>query len=228
MNGTLQCIDVCFDRTDARKKSRPVLQDLNVQFEAGRVARIAGETGSGKTTLIHLLAGLIRPTRGEIRADGRAVSRWVSTHRDLWRRNVGIVFQRTYLIEELTVLENVLLPLVPRKSFHGKLTDTAWSVLEDLHLGHLAGEKVSFLSGGERQRVGVARAMAVRPSILLADEPTAHQDRGVTEHLKTLFKNYAKNRNAVAIIAGHDTRLEEAGFSDDAFVMDDGRLRKVG
>jgi ABC-type lipoprotein export system ATPase subunit len=114
-----------------------VLESVAADFSPGTVSLVTGNTGSGKSTLLHLLAGLLRPTAGEVWADGLPVSRWPSRHRDPWRQQVGIVFQHLALIPDLTVAENLLLPMIPRK--------ITWSRMQEEILRQLADADLSAL-----------------------------------------------------------------------------------
>ena len=202
---------------------RIVLKNVSAVFPRGGLSLVTGATGAGKSSLLHLLAGLLRPTSGEVLADGAPVSRWSAAHRDRWRRRVGIVFQAANLFSELSVLENVILPLVPRAASLTALRAAGREVLAQLALAHLAGAQASQLSGGERQRTALARALVGRPDFLIADEPTAHQDpanaEGVLQALAAL-----RRRNAVVVVAAHDPRVVAAGVADHRWRLDAGRL----
>ena len=113
MNSAIACrnLSVVFDPGNG--KTRVVLDELNGTFPAGRVSIVTGAIGAGKTTLLNTLAGLKRPTAGEVVVNGGAVSRWIGVHRDRWRRQAGIIFQHDHLLYDFTVLENAMLPLIP-------------------------------------------------------------------------------------------------------------------
>ncbi len=224
MKQGLECRRLSFNRLFPDGSEKPIICGLNAAFAAGHLAHIAGETGAGKSTLLHLLAGLLRPTEGEVLADGQPVSRWVATHRDLWRRKVGIVFQSDRLVGDLSALENVYLPLIPRGYRMFDCRALAVDALVRLRAGALADEKVSRLSGGERQRVAIARALVSKPPFILADEPTAHQDResavAVIETLRA-----AAAGGAVVIVTAHDARLLAPGIMPHRYRIEGGRLR---
>ncbi|MGD8721014.1 MAG: ATP-binding cassette domain-containing protein, partial [Desulfobacterales bacterium] len=179
-----------------------------------------------KSTLLHVLAGLLRPIQGKVVVDGEAVSRWVSSHRDRWRRRVGIVFQHDRLLGDLSAVENVLLPLVPRGGDLKECRRSALAALGRLNVDPLADKLVRNLSGGERQRVAIARALVAQPSFLFADEPTAHQDHKSTEEiLKTLAA--AAAAGAVVVVTAHDPRILEAGATGGRFRLEQGRLKAL-
>ena len=222
MSTGIQLCNVGLQRP-ARNGARTVLANVSAAFPAGRVALITGETGSGKSTLLHILGALLKPTEGEVYADGQPVSRWTARYRDCWRQRVGLVLQHFHLIRELTVMENLMLPLLPHGDCLPELRRRAWNALIQTDLTHLAGEKPLTLSGGERQRVAVARAIVAEPAYLIADEPTAHQDLGHTRALLAIFQRRARE-GSVVIIAGHDQRLQETDGADDCYELQNKRL----
>ena len=186
-----------------------VLDNIDAVFRDGQVALITGPTGAGKSTLLHLLGAMLPPTSGEIWADGQPVSRWPASHRDAWRRKVGFVFQHLHLRSDLTVMENLLLPLVPRLGRDPGAACGIEALLERLDLTGMRGERLQVLSGGQRQRVAVGRALAGAPAFLLLDEPTAFQDDEQTSRLLTLFAETAA-RGACVVVSSHDQRLRAA------------------
>ena len=226
MERGIECrrLTVAYRTPDAREKV--VIDDLSAQFEAGQMTLIEGANGSGKSTLLHALAGLLRPVKGEVVVDGEAVSRWVSAHRDRWRRGVGIVFQHDRLLGDLSAVENVLLPLIPRGGGLKECRRSALAALSRLSVDPLADKIVCNLSGGERQRVAIARALVAQPSFLFADEPTAHQDhKSAEEILKTLAA--AAAAGAVVVVTAHDPRILEAGATGDRYRLAQGRLKAL-
>jgi ABC-type lipoprotein export system ATPase subunit len=202
----LACKSIVVMRRDSRGEEHPVLDGLDATFGPGMVTVVEGPTGAGKSTLLHVLGGLLRPDQGEVLADGQAVSRFTAAHRDRWRRQVGLVFQTPYLLSGLTVLENVMLPLVPRGLAVGRLRAQALATLEQTAVAHLAGRDPSELSGGERQRVSLARALVGEPRFLLADEPAAHQDPAGLANVSDRLAAAART-GAVVVVASHDPRL---------------------
>jgi ABC-type lipoprotein export system ATPase subunit len=226
MNSTtkgLQCLDVSFFRRGANGKEEAVIREVNAVFPAGRVSLITGAMGAGKSTFLHILAGLLRPAQGVVLADGYPVSRWISSHRDLWRRKVGVVFQNHHLLGDLTALENIILPMIPRVHDIMDLRVRGTRVLEELGIPRLAGKGVGALSGGERQRVSIARALVSEPQFLLLDEPTAHQDdRGSAVILGCLAE--ARKCNTTVVVVTHDLRIVEAGIADNCRRLEDGCL----
>lgn len=198
----------CSNLNFAWPGNRPVLDGLQATFAAGRPALVTGPTGSGKSTLLHLLGALLKPTGGEIQADGRPVSRWSEPHREVWRRRVGMVFQHLHLVPDLTVLENVLLPFIPRTMDWADLVQMAGALLDRLDLASTCEDALHMLSGGQRQRVALARALVGDPAYLLLDEPTSFQDDSQTRSVLALLSERA-DQGACVVVCSHDMRLRE-------------------
>lgn len=205
---------------------RSVLRSVQASFAAGEIAVVRGPTGAGKSTLLHLLAGLLRPTSGQVRYGDQIVSRFVGHHRERYRRRVGMAFQQPHLLADLSIMENVMLPLVPRAVSAGALRTAAAAALEQLSLGALAGHAASELSVGEQQRVGLARAVVSEPPILLADEPTAHQDAEAVGLVVRCLER-AKRRGAVVVVASHDSRLLGGTAPDRSWELRRGILTEL-
>jgi putative ABC transport system ATP-binding protein len=183
-----------------------VLHDLALQVESGRLTAITGRSGSGKSTLLHLLAGLDLPTSGDVHVLDTPISRLDATGRALVRRaHIGVVTQGTDLVPFLTAQETVELAL----SMRGAPTAPAAATLAAVGLEELAGQRVARLSMGERQRVAVARALAARPAILLADEPTARLDEANARAVGELFTELAVGLGTAIVCATHDPVLIE-------------------
>jgi len=222
----MHCHGLGFDRPMARGLKRSVLKRIDATFHPGRIALITGATGAGKSTLLHLLGGMMRPTVGDVRVGQEAVSRWVTAHRDMWRRNVGIVFQQPHLFDDMTVLENVAVPMIPRGVRLAELRMRALDIISRLGLSHLTCDRAGALSLGECQRVSIARALVCEPSVLLCDEPTAYQDpESIALVLKALAD--ARDRQAVVVVTGHDPRLTQTRFGDDHYMLKRGRLSEL-
>ena len=219
----IQCRALRFVRSDDRRGPACILDGIEAGFEAGRMALITGETGAGKSTLIHLLAGLLRPTSGEVVTDEGVVSRFTAPHRDRWRRRVGIVFQDLHLPGDWTVLESVLLRAVPRPLPWPDLLQAAHGALSQTHCGDLARQRVSRLSGGQRQRVAMARAMMGDPGYLFLDEPTAFQDDRHVADLLALWDGLTR-QGVCLVVSSHDPRLRKASQFHRRWVLADGRL----
>ena len=173
----------------------------------GESALLLGESGCGKTTLLHLLGGLLEPYQGEIKIDGHELSQWQGAQRDAFRgKNIGYVFQRNHLIGSLTVKQNLLLaPYLIGQ--HQSISDVL-SLLDRFGIATQANKKISALSAGQRQRVAIARAVLNKPKVLLADEPTSSLDDKHCETVIDLLQQLAVEHSTTLIIATHDQRLK--------------------
>lgn len=223
----ISCHNLCFSRSSSGRGEKTVLDQVNCSFSAGEVSLITGNTGAGKSTLLHVLAGLIRPSSGEVQVDGSPVSRWVTAHKDLWRRKAGIVFQQPHLLSGMTALENVMSPLIPRGSRLAEIRKAGLHSLERLNAISLAGKEVTALSGGEKQKIAMARSLAAGPEALFADEPTAHQDDESAGLMLDLFREETL-RGCVVVIAAHDHRILRSGIAGRRFMIVSGKVHKVG
>jgi ABC-type lipoprotein export system ATPase subunit len=188
---------------------RPVLDDLSWQFRTGSFTAVVGRSGSGKTTLLHLLAGLDRQTAGEVFVAGRELGSLQRAEvAALRRREIALITQEPGLVPYLTARENVRLALKVRGAVD-PAGDVAADALTEVGLGHRLDHQADRLSAGERQRVAIARALAVRPSILLADEPTARLDQANARAVGRLLAHVAHENGAAVICATHDAALIE-------------------
>ena len=226
MPTVLECrnLTYCYPNGNPSAAAVPLLQCIDAVFPGGQVSLVSGPSGAGKSTLLHLLAGLLRPTGGEIVADGQPVSRWLTAHRDRWRRRVGIIFQQDHLINHLTALENVMLPLIPRSGGPRHWRTRSQEMLARLDVAALSGKMISTLSGGQRQRVAGARALVDAPDYVLADEPAAHQDFENACRVGDLLRQ-AANRGAVVIVVAHDRHVADWLRVDQHLILANGILQ---
>lgn len=180
----------------------------DILCKEGETLLVTGNSGVGKTTLLHLLGGLLRPKSGEISIDNTAINFFSERKLDHFRgKNIGLVLQQSHFVEAFTVLENVALAswLVTGK----QKTQKAKQLLEHLDLGEQLYKLPSQLSIGQQQRVSIARALINEPKLLLADEPTSSLDDENTFKVANLLENLAKEFNTALVIVTHDSRLKE-------------------
>lgn len=183
-----------------------------IDFKAFAVARgenclLLGESGCGKTTLLHLLGGLLRTSAGTIRINNTELGPLSETELDQFRgRHIGFVFQRNHLITALNVEQNLL--VAPYLSRAGSAASRAAEVLDELNLPELRSAKVSTLSQGQAQRVAIARALMNKPGVILADEPTSALDDKNCDAVTELLLRVAKEYQTTLVIATHDSRLK--------------------
>ncbi|WP_291787469.1 ATP-binding cassette domain-containing protein [Cecembia sp.] len=177
-----------------------------LELKAGEQLLILGKSGSGKTTVLNMLGGLLKPKRGEIIIDGTSIYQLKGAALDKFRgRNIGIIFQKPHILSPLTVEENLKLA----NFFSGTNGNKNESLLNDLDILDKRKARVYTLSEGEAQRVSIARALANSPKIILADEPTASLDDINAANVVKLLKEQAEKFNAVLIIVTHDQRVKD-------------------
>ncbi|GAA5441263.1 ABC transporter ATP-binding protein [Deinococcus caeni] len=203
-----------------RYGSLTALRGVSLRVEAGEVVAVTGPSGSGKSTLLHLLGGLDVPQEGEVWWAGTRVDTLDTQVRATRRAGqVGLVFQHHYLLDDLTVIENVLIP----SRLAGQRDEArARDLLARVGLGGREAALPGVLSGGERQRVAVARALAARPATVLADEPTGSLDRANAQAVAQLLVNLAREERAGVLFVTHDDRL--AAFADRTLHLLDGQF----
>ncbi|HEX6085938.1 MAG TPA: ABC transporter ATP-binding protein [Thermoanaerobaculia bacterium] len=195
-----------------------VVDGVSLDVHRGEMLLIIGPNGSGKTTLLSMLGGLVRPTRGSVRIDGRALEEMPQRELEEFRlKRVGFVFQTFRLIDALSVRENVQLVLDLAGS-----SNSADAMLERVNAQHLAHRNTKALSGGEKQRVAIARALANDPAIVLADEPTGSLDSAAGEAAIALLRDAARRDGRAVVVVSHDTRI--APHADRVVHMLDGRI----
>jgi lipoprotein-releasing system ATP-binding protein len=200
-----------------------VLNDVSFDLAAGESVAIVGASGSGKSTFLHLLGGLDQPTSGDVQIAGRSWLTMSERERGLWRnRHMGFVYQHHHLLPEFTAVENVAMPLYVRGLPKTEADAEAREWLEKVGLGHRLQHTPAALSGGERQRTAIARALASRPSVVLADEPTGNLDRQTAQQVFTLFRELSVESGVAFVLVSHDTGL--AAQLDRALRLQDGVL----
>lgn len=180
-----------------------VLRDLNFEIEKANLYFIKGESGSGKTTLFKLLTLMTKPTSGEIFFQNRCISKFTGQQISDYRKNIGIVFQDYKLISDLTIYENIALPMKIQKKSASEIKNRIAELSEQLHLDQTLNEYPEHLSGGQQQKSAIARALANRPSLIFADEPTGNLDSKNSLDMISVLKEFSKNESLI-LIATHD------------------------
>ena len=199
------------------------LRDISFQIEAQSFQFLTGPSGAGKTTLLRLMLMALKPTRGFISLFGRETSSLSKDDISSFRRRIGVVFQEFRLLDHLTTYENVALPLVVQgreeASYRGEVTE----LLHWVGLGDHVQSYPPVMSGGEKQRAAIARALIVRPDLLLADEPTGNVDPSLARRLLRLFVELNKSGTSI-VIATHDLGLMDQFDSARRLVLAEGRM----
>ena len=201
------------------------LRGVSLSIENGEFTALVGPSGSGKTTLLQLIGVLDQPTGGKVFINGNDVSRLKKNQRaDIRRGTIGFIFQFFALIPTLTAYENVELPLLLSHAKPAERRARVDELLKAVDLSDRAHHRPDQLSGGEQQRVAVARALATRPTLILADEPTANVDTGMSRQIVSRLRALADNGEHGVLLATHDLRM--ASQADRVLSMRDGRIVK--
>jgi lipoprotein-releasing system ATP-binding protein len=200
-----------------------LFHDLSLEVAAGEMVAIVGESGAGKSSLLHLLAALDRPTAGEVWCGSLNVTRLTPRQAGQYRnREIGYVWQFHYLLPEFTALENVAMPLLARGNNHKLSLAEAALWLDRVELGGRGDHRAGELSGGEQQRLSIARALITQPKLLLADEPTGDLDNLTAERVFTLLRRLHHEHALASVLVTHN--LEFAGRCDRVLRLREGRL----
>jgi putative ABC transport system ATP-binding protein len=201
----------------------PALRGASVSVAAGEIIAIMGPSGSGKSTLLHCLAGIFKPDSGQVWFDGRRLDELSETKRTELRRTAfGFVFQFGQLVPELSTADNIALPLLLNRVRRKTAYQTATTWLDRLGLEGLGARRTGELSGGQAQRVAVARALAPRPKVLFADEPTGSLDSLASENVMDLLVGIAREEGTTVVLVTHDARV--AAYADREAMVRDGKV----
>jgi len=200
-----------------------LFRELNLAVHAGEMIAIVGESGTGKSSLLHLLAALDKPTAGEVWCGETRLSGFSGREAaDYRNKDIGYVWQFHYLLPEFSAAENVALPLLARGAGRGAAMEQARIWLSEVGLAARAEHRPGEMSGGEQQRVSLARALVTRPKILLADEPTGDLDGKTAETVFALIQRLHREYRLTSVLVTHN--LEFARRCDRVLRLRDGRL----
>ena len=202
------------------------LNGVDFNIYKGEFCAIVGPSGSGKSTLLNMLAGLEKPTKGEIIISGNHIEKLTENQLVAFRRDhVGFIFQSYNLLKTMNALENAAMPLafrgVPKKERNAVAKKYLKLVGLEKQMNHMANA----MSGGQQQRVGIARALAMNPKIIFADEPTGNLDSKTTKEVLELMRKIVREENQTLIMVTHDNYI--AGFADRQFHIVDGKIMKI-
>lgn len=202
-----------------------VLNGISFEIKRGEIVCLLGTSGSGKTTTLNLLAGIDKPTSGKILYDGNEIHSWSLNQLSAYRLNeIGFIFQDFYLLEHLTALENIMIPLILKGETENQAKEYAVDLLHNVGLGRKALSLPQELSSGEKQRVCVARAIANAPSILIADEPTGTLDTKTGDEIMDLLLKLVRKNKMSLIYTSHDPYLTK--LADTVIVLQKGKIAK--
>jgi len=200
------------------------LKDIDLKLQPEKITVFKGPSGSGKTTLLSIVGCMARPTSGRIMVNGQETTSLPEKFLAGIRRNTfGFVFQNYNLIKGLTVLENTMIPAYPIGQKRREVQAKAMELLKKFKIDAKAAQRTGQLSGGEQQRTAIARALINEPSIIIADEPTAHLDTELSKEFLEIIDELS-NEGKTVLIASHDPLVFDAGIIDEVVEMHDGKI----
>ena len=202
------------------------LNGVSLDIYEGEFCAIVGTSGSGKSTMLNMLAGLEKPTKGQVVINGKHIEKMNENQLVKFRRDhVGFIFQSFNLLPTMTAQENVALPLVFRGTDKKERLEKAGDLLDLVGLPEHKKHKPNEMSGGQQQRVGVARALIVDPEIIFADEPTGNLDSHTSKDIMNMMRRVVREQKKTLVMVTHDNHL--ASFADRIFHIIDGKIVKI-
>lgn len=218
----IQCIGIkkSYGDNDNRVEA---LKGIDLEIEKGKLTLLVGPSGSGKTTLLSIITTILTPDEGKLYLLDQDIREMPDNKRaQFCRENLGIVFQSLYLIPTLTVVENIMLPLIIAGMQEQPAMDKAIDLLEQMHLSHRSLASPISLSKGQQQRIAIARAMSNNSKILVCDEPTSALDQISGQEIMTLLKEKVLHSSRAVLVVTHDQRTFP--FADKIIKMNDGQI----
>jgi lipoprotein-releasing system ATP-binding protein len=223
MNNTVLSCDQLTYRLPQQAGKVSILDSINFSLGVGEMIAITGASGSGKSTLLHCLAGLDSPTSGQVMLQGQDLSRLPEAQRARLRQeHLGFIYQFHHLLPELTVKENIAMPLLIAGMRTSQAMAAADRALGQIALPTAGNKSIGDLSGGERQRVAIARALVHAPSCVLADEPTGHLDAQTAQEMMALMRRLNKESGISFLLVTHDLKLAQQ--ADRQYALQFGQL----
>lgn len=219
----LEAKDIFKSFYKTKEKKLNILKGISLQVERGKISIIVGASGAGKSTLLHILSGLDNADSGIVEMNGVKIFNLSDEKLSLFRnKHIGFVFQFHHLLPEFDAAENIAIPMMINGDTKKKALNRAEELLELVGLSDRASHKPSELSGGEQQRIAVARALANKPDIIFADEPTGNLDSANSQVLHRLFVELKGKLGITFLVATHNPQLVNLG--DKVFEMKDGQI----
>jgi putative ABC transport system ATP-binding protein len=200
-----------------------VLKEVNLEIQQGSFATIMGPSGSGKSTLMYMLGLLDVASRGKIYFSGQDISGFSEDKlAEMRGKKIGFIFQQFNLLQHLTALENVMLPMIFQGMGENERKEKAKKLLESVNLGHRINHKPTEMSGGEQQRIAIARSLTNDPEILIADEPTGNLDSSTGKTVMEILKSLHEKQKKTIIVVTHDPNI--AHYSQNIIHIQDGQI----
>ena len=200
------------------------IKNINLSIYKGELIVLKGSSGSGKSTILSTLAGLCKPTSGEVIINNERISKLPDNFASIFRReHIGFIFQKYNLIPNISVKENILIPLIPQNPSSKEVEELLISTMKKFKIEHKKDDIVKNLSGGEQQRVAIARSQINNPSIIIADEPTANLDKDLSIHFIDILKEL-KQTGKTIIVATHDPLFFDLDFVDRLIEVSNGEI----
>jgi len=219
----LKLENVCKNYKLAGDSELPILKNINLEIMPGSFVTIMGPSGSGKSTLMYLLGLLDAPSKGKIFLQSQDTSNFSEDQlAEVRGKKIGFIFQQFNLLQNLTALENVMLPMIFQGVSESKRREKAGQLLESVNLGKRIGHKPMEMSGGEQQRIAIARSLVNDPEILIADEPTGNLDSTTGKTVMEILTKLHKEQNKTIVVVTHDPTI--AHYSQNIIHISDGRI----